>query len=116
MAGQATKSPHSKSRNSANGEQHIAEHLAFEMARVVEEAAVAGASDGLKGEVPVAWIVAGDDFDPSALETLCRAKLASFKVPRTFVRVDALPRNALGKVQKNLLGRPCHPDAPLIMD
>jgi malonyl-CoA/methylmalonyl-CoA synthetase len=29
--------------------------------------------------------------------------LASFKVPRAFVRVDALPRNALGKVQKHLL-------------
>jgi malonyl-CoA/methylmalonyl-CoA synthetase len=29
--------------------------------------------------------------------------LASFKVPRGFVRVDALPRSALGKVQKHLL-------------
>ena len=31
------------------------------------------------------------------------ASLASFKVPRGFVRVDALPRTALGKVQKHLL-------------
>ena len=82
----------------------------------VAEAAVAGTPDELKGEVPVAWIVPRGDFDPAVLETRCRAKLASFKVPRAFVRVDALPRNALGKVQKNLLRRPCHPDAPLIMD
>jgi malonyl-CoA/methylmalonyl-CoA synthetase len=72
----------------------------------VAEAAVAGTPDGLKGEVPVAWIVARGDFDPAALEMRCRAKLASFKVPRTFVRVDALPRNALGKVQKHVLPSP----------
>jgi len=29
--------------------------------------------------------------------------LASFKVPRKFIRVDAIPRTALGKVQKHLL-------------
>jgi malonyl-CoA/methylmalonyl-CoA synthetase len=75
----------------------------------VAEAAVAGAPDGLRGEVPVAWIVARGDFDPSVLETRCRAKLASFKVPRAFVRVDALPRNALGKVQKHVLPRPKTP-------
>jgi malonyl-CoA/methylmalonyl-CoA synthetase len=72
----------------------------------VAEAAVAGAPDSLKGEVPVAWIVTRGEFDPSALETRCREKLASFKVPRVFIRVDALPRNALGKVQKNVLPRP----------
>jgi malonyl-CoA/methylmalonyl-CoA synthetase len=32
-----------------------------------------------------------------------RRQLASFKVPRGFVRVDALPRTALGKVQRHLL-------------
>ena len=72
----------------------------------VAEAAVAGTPDGLKGEVPVAWIVARGEFDPSALEMRCRAELASFKVPRAFIRVDALPRNALGKVRKHMLPRP----------
>jgi len=72
----------------------------------VAEAAVAGAPDALKGEVPVAWIVAHDDFDLSVLEMRCRARLASFKVPRAFVRVATLPRNALGKVQKHALPRP----------
>jgi malonyl-CoA/methylmalonyl-CoA synthetase len=72
----------------------------------VAEAAVAGVPDGLKGEVPVAWIVARGDFDPAMLEQRCRRDLASFKVPRSFVQVDALPRNALGKVQKHALPRP----------
>ena len=72
----------------------------------VAEAAVAGAADELKGEVPVAWIVTRGEFDPSILEERCRANLASFKVPRAFVQVDALPRNALGKVQKHALPKP----------
>jgi malonyl-CoA/methylmalonyl-CoA synthetase len=43
------------------------------------------------------------DLDVDALQAICRAQLASFKVPRAFVRIDALPRTALGKVQKHLL-------------
>ena len=34
------------------------------------------------------------------------ASLASFKTPRTIIRVDALPRNAMGKLQKHLLVTP----------
>jgi fatty-acyl-CoA synthase len=33
----------------------------------------------------------------------CRARLAPFKVPKAFVRVDELPRNAAGKVLKRQL-------------
>ncbi|MFB3830102.1 MAG: class I adenylate-forming enzyme family protein [Bryobacteraceae bacterium] len=69
----------------------------------VAEAAVVGMPDRLRGEVPVAYIVPRSPFEPAALETRCREKLASFKVPRAFVSVDKLPRTALGKVQKHLL-------------
>jgi len=69
----------------------------------VSEAAVVGAPDARRGEVPVAYVVAREGFDPAAAEAACVRALASFKVPRAFVRVDALPRNALGKVQKHLL-------------
>jgi malonyl-CoA/methylmalonyl-CoA synthetase len=69
----------------------------------VAEAAVVGVPDRLRGEVPVAYVVAGASFDPTALEQKCRAALASFKVPRAFVVVETLPRNALGKIQKHLL-------------
>ena len=34
------------------------------------------------------------------------AQGASFKVPRKFIQVDQLPRNAMGKVQKHLLPKP----------
>jgi len=69
----------------------------------VREAAVVGAPDDLRGEVPIAYVVSDGEPDAGALEAACRAQLASFKVPRAFVRIDALPRTALGKVQKHLL-------------
>ncbi len=69
----------------------------------VREAAVVGVADAVKGEVPVAYLVTDADVDVNAIDTLLRTQLASFKVPRAFVTVDALPRTALGKVQKHLL-------------
>jgi malonyl-CoA/methylmalonyl-CoA synthetase len=69
----------------------------------VREAAVLGVPDRVRGEVPIAYIVGDGDLDVTSLEATCRAQLASFKVPRAFVRIDALPRTALGKVQKHLL-------------
>jgi malonyl-CoA/methylmalonyl-CoA synthetase len=70
----------------------------------VAEAAVVGAPDRLRGEVPVAYLVVCSAVDPVELEQRCRNALASFKVPRAFFFVENLPRNALGKVQKHLLG------------
>ncbi len=73
----------------------------------VAEAAVVGVPDELRGEVPVAFIVPVPEsaLDIDALERICREQLASFKVPRQFVRVDSIPRTALGKAQKHLLPR-----------
>ncbi|HYH07090.1 MAG TPA: AMP-binding protein [Thermoanaerobaculia bacterium] len=67
----------------------------------VAEAAVVGVPDEVRGEVPVAYLVG--TFDAAELERVCREQLASFKVPRRFVQVEAIPRTALGKVQKHLL-------------
>ena len=78
------------------------EELLLEDARV-REAAVVGVPDELRGEVPIAYVVADDNVDASDLEATCRKELASFKIPRAFVRVDTLPRTALGKIQKHLL-------------
>jgi len=69
----------------------------------VQEAAVVGVPDAIRGEVPVAYIVG--EAAPDELERVCRGELASFKVPREFIRVDSIPRTALGKVQKHLLKR-----------
>jgi malonyl-CoA/methylmalonyl-CoA synthetase len=69
----------------------------------VAEAAVIGCPDPVRGEVPVAYVVLKEQIAVDILETRCREKLASFKVPRKFIKVDQLPRNAMGKVQKHLL-------------
>jgi malonyl-CoA/methylmalonyl-CoA synthetase len=69
----------------------------------VREATVAGISDAVRGEMPVAYIVADASFDEAASLAHLRTQLASFKIPRGIVRVDSLPRTALGKVQKHLL-------------
>jgi malonyl-CoA/methylmalonyl-CoA synthetase len=70
----------------------------------VREAVVVGTPHPRKGEVPLAYVVADDAaFDPDAIRAECARALASFKVPVAVVRVDALPRTALGKVQKHLL-------------
>ena len=69
----------------------------------IREACVVGVTDPRRGEVPVAYVVADAPIDPGVLDAACRSAMASFKVPRRFVQVDALPRTALGKVQKHLL-------------
>ena len=77
------------------------EELLLEDERV-REAAVVGAADAVRGEVPIAYVVTDSDLSAELAER-CRAQLASFKTPRAFVRVEALPRTALGKIQRHLL-------------
>ena len=60
--------------------------------------------DRLRGELPVAYFVG--PADAAELERTCTEKLASFKVPRAFHKLEKLPRNAMGKIQKHLLPKP----------
>jgi acyl-CoA synthetase (AMP-forming)/AMP-acid ligase II len=53
--------------------------------------------------VPAAYIVCDGALDRDGLLLWCRGQLASFKAPREVHVVESLPRNAMGKVQKNLL-------------
>jgi malonyl-CoA/methylmalonyl-CoA synthetase len=69
----------------------------------VREAAVVGRSHPDWGEVPVAFLAADPGLDEAALLAFCKAQMAGFKVPREIRRVGALPRNALGKVEKHRL-------------
>ncbi len=69
----------------------------------VIEAAVIGVSHAEWGEVPVAYLVCNGTLDPERLMAYCRTQLAGFKVPKAFYEVDALPRNAMGKLQKHRL-------------
>jgi malonyl-CoA/methylmalonyl-CoA synthetase len=75
----------------------------LQMQPEIAEAAVIGVPDELRGETPIAFVVTRGSFDAASMERRCRENFASFKIPRGFVLVDQLPRNALGKVQKHLL-------------
>ena len=65
------------------------------------EAAVIGRPDARWQEVPVGYVVcrAGVEADAAEIEAFCLRELARYKVPREFVFVASLPRNAMGKVQ-----------------
>ena len=67
----------------------------------VTESAVIGVPHPDLGEGVVA-VVMGSGNEP-AMIAAARAELAAYKVPKRVVFVDELPRNAMGKVQKNVL-------------
>ncbi len=71
----------------------------------VLESAVFGVPHPDFGESVVAVLVAekGASPDLEQIESAVGAALARFKQPRAYRVVDALPRNTMGKVQKNLL-------------
>jgi malonyl-CoA/methylmalonyl-CoA synthetase len=71
----------------------------------VGESAVIGVPHPDFGEAVVAVVVPrpGSTPDAAALIAELKAKIANFKVPKRVFVVDELPRNAMGKVQKNLL-------------
>lgn len=78
----------------------LAEHPA------VLEAAVVGAPDEVRDEVPVAFVVAVPEAGPAALDDLadwCAERLAKAKRPVRFERVAELPRTSVGKIRKFLL-------------
>jgi O-succinylbenzoic acid--CoA ligase len=74
----------------------------------VDDVGVAGVPDADLGARVVAWVVAapGTAPDVAALQHHCRSRLAGFKQPREFRYVDALPRNAAGKLQRSRLREP----------
>jgi len=80
--------------------------LAIDELPGVEESAVIGVPHEDFGEAVTAVVVAhGEHMPPSEGEIIAalKKKLANFKVPKRVHFVDDLPRNAMGKVQKNVL-------------
>ena len=70
----------------------------------VAETAVIGVPHPDFGEGVVAVVVpANEEVGRGAVEEALRGRLARFKQPKRVVNLDALPRNAMGKVQKNAL-------------
>jgi o-succinylbenzoate---CoA ligase len=71
----------------------------------VSEAVVVGRSDAAWGEVPVAAVVLRPGVGAEGLLGWLRERLASFKVPREVVAVQALPRTAAEKVDRAAVRR-----------
>ncbi len=77
------------------------ERVLYEHGSVLEVAVVARPHDRW-GEVPVAFVVLRPEATTTAEVLLehCRARLASYKIPKEITFIDALPRNPSGKVLK----------------
>jgi len=71
----------------------------------VEEVAVIGIPDEEWGEQPRAIVVVkqGETATGDEIIEYCRAKMSSFKRPRSVIFVNELPRNPMGKVLKRVL-------------
>ena len=69
----------------------------------VAESAVIGVPHPDFGEAVVACVVG--QVDPETVRAALRERLAAFKIPKVVLVVEALPRNAMGKVQKAELRR-----------
>lgn len=79
------------------------ERLLDEMPGVVESAVI-GVPHADFGEAVVAVVVpAHDDISIDVIEKALEGQLARFKQPKQVINVASLPRNTMGKVQKNLL-------------
>jgi long-chain acyl-CoA synthetase len=80
-------------------EEYVRRHAA------VQDVAVVGVPDELRGEAPVAFVVprAGAALTLPELKRFLRGKLAPYKIPRQLHLCGMLPRNATGKVLKTAL-------------
>jgi fatty-acyl-CoA synthase len=78
----------------------------------VAEVAVVGVPDAQWGEVGrVFFVGTGGAGLAGELAALCSGQLARYKIPKSFVRLDALPRTGTGKVQKQQLRDLAPPEA-----
>ena len=75
------------------------------------EAAVIGIPDETYGEALLAVCVPreGRQLDINSLIEFCHGKIAGYKIPRTMVVTEALPRNPSGKILKTVLRKPYWP-------
>jgi long-chain acyl-CoA synthetase len=91
--------------NGMNVYPRTIEELLYRFESVVE-VAVIGEPDRLHGEKVVAYVVVDKEAVSAAeLRAWCREHLARYAVPKKVYIVDALPKNAAGKILKRVLRR-----------
>jgi len=69
----------------------------------VAEVAVVGVADKLRGEVPKAFVVAKEATSEQELRDFLKEHLAHFKIPHHFEFLKELPKNRVGKIDKQKL-------------
>ena len=71
----------------------------------ITEAAVIGVEDDTWGEAVTAFvgIKDGSTLEYDALKDWCDGRMSSYKIPKSMIIVESLPRNAMGKVTKPAL-------------
>lgn len=69
----------------------------------VLEGAVVAVPDETWGEVGRAFVAVENGFDEADLKVFLGERLARYKIPRSFVVVDELPKTAIGKIDKKIL-------------
>ena len=74
----------------------------------VAECAVVGADDAGRGQLVLAFVVG--DVSNDELRTHCAERLAPYKIPSRFVRMDTLPKRSSGKIDKKALTPESVPD------
>lgn len=69
----------------------------------IDDAAVVGVPDALGGEAVAAFVVAAGPLTPAEVRAWVREGMADYAAPKVVELVDALPRNAVGKTDKQSL-------------
>jgi long-chain acyl-CoA synthetase len=69
----------------------------------ITDAAVVPVPHRVLGQDLVALVVAREDIDAGSLRSHCSTRLADYEIPRTVIRVDELPRNEFGKLDRRAI-------------
>ncbi len=69
----------------------------------IKDCGVVGIPNPEWGELVVAALITEKDFNLDELTSWLKERMPAYKIPRKFIQLDELPRNAMGKVTKNEL-------------
>ena len=67
----------------------------------VHDCAVVGRSDHDLGEIIIAYIVLKENTGMDNLFTFLQERLVRYKIPKEIIKVEKIPRNAMGKIVRS---------------